>query len=294
MSTPATTVKRAAVLAFVERVLAPEPAVRGMIVVGSVAAGTARPDSDVDAVVLLDPYDAYIVPAESIWRSSDGSFRSIFADVPDRDEDLQLDLTRLDLAVWRNPEHAWPEPLVAELSAGWWAHRPDPCAAALVERRCAYPEELRRRRLDEALVQLDQILDGDGPARCWETLGPLVAHDRLLAAWETLLSALFGLNRRWRPWRSREMTALLALPWMPDGFADLVAAALAPQGEGMAAYAARTEALRALYRDLVAHLVACGDYAGDPVGEAFIRSHDEPGRAWNMDEWNEMRRRQCP
>jgi hypothetical protein len=21
-------------------------------------------------------------------------------------------------------------------------------------------------------------------------------------------------------------------------------------------------------------------------GEAFIRSHDEPGRAWNMDEWN--------
>jgi hypothetical protein len=22
------------------------------------------------------------------------------------------------------------------------------------------------------------------------------------------------------------------------------------------------------------------------IGEAFIRSHDEPGRAWNMAEWN--------
>ncbi|KPV42324.1 hypothetical protein AN477_18695 [Alicyclobacillus ferrooxydans] len=31
-----------------------------------------------------------------------------------------------------------------------------------------------------------------------------------------------------------------------------------------------------------------GTYGKDPVSEAFIRSHDEPGRAWNMQEW--MRR----
>ena len=26
------------------------------------------------------------------------------------------------------------------------------------------------------------------------------------------------------------------------------------------------------------------------IGEAFIRSHEEPGRAWNMDEWNAQHR----
>jgi hypothetical protein len=27
-------------------------------------------------------------------------------------------------------------------------------------------------------------------------------------------------------------------------------------------------------------------YGDDPVSEAFIRSNEEPGRAWNMEDWN--------
>jgi hypothetical protein len=37
---------------------------------------------------------------------------------------------------------------------------------------------------------------------------------------------------------------------------------------------------------LIDRLVADGEYGDDVIGEAFIRSHNEPGRAWNMDEWN--------
>jgi len=42
-------------------------------------------------------------------------------------------------------------------------------------------------------------------------------------------------------------------------------------------------------RDLMTfmdRLRADGEYGEDPVAEAFIRGHDEPGRAWNMEEWN--------
>jgi predicted nucleotidyltransferase len=71
--------------------------VQGVLVVGSVAAGTARNDSDIDAVVFFDPLDLYIVPAESIWREADGSFHSIFVDDTDIQENgLQVDLKRLN------------------------------------------------------------------------------------------------------------------------------------------------------------------------------------------------------
>ena len=54
-------------MTFVERELAPEMAVRGVVVTGSVASGLARPDSDIDAIVFLDPFDWYVIPAESCW-----------------------------------------------------------------------------------------------------------------------------------------------------------------------------------------------------------------------------------
>ena len=79
--TPATLQKRRDLTAFVQRVLAPEPAVQAVIAVGSVVIGRARPDSDIDVILFLDPYDAYIVPAEFIWCPADGSFHSIFEDV---------------------------------------------------------------------------------------------------------------------------------------------------------------------------------------------------------------------
>ena len=46
------------------------------------------------------------------------------------------------------------------------------------------------------------------------------------------------------------------------------------------------DALCALFQDLTNRLVADGEYGDDVIGEAFIRNHDEPGWAWNMDQWN--------
>jgi hypothetical protein len=140
--------------------------------------------------------------------------------------------------------------------------------------------------LDEAIVWLDQHLSGDGPQRRWDSVGPLIAHDWLQAAYDYLVHALFAYNRRWRPWRNREMSSLLALSWLPQGFADQVLSVLNAPSSGHVGYLARANALRGLFEDLISHLIADGEYGEDAIGEAFIRSHDEPGRAWNMEEWN--------
>ncbi len=76
--TPATEVKRNQLLHFIRVKMKSESAVKGVVAVGSIGAGTAHDDSDIDAVVLLDPYDLYVVPAEAIWREVDGTFHSIF------------------------------------------------------------------------------------------------------------------------------------------------------------------------------------------------------------------------
>lgn len=283
--TPATLQKRRELTAFVERVLAPEPAVQAVVAIGSVANGRARPDSDIDAILFLDPFDAYIVPAEFTWRPAGSSFHSIFEELGAEDA-MQFDFYRLDLAQWDNPAYEWPEGRRAELAAGWMAFDRLGRVGALIAARTAYTDEVRLARLDEAITWLDQHLSGDGPQRNWKSLGPVIAHDRLQAAYEYLVQGLFAYNRCWRSWRNRQASALLALPWLPEGFADRVLPALNAPSLDEAGYQARVEALRGLFEDLVARLVAEGLYGSDPVGEAFIRSHDEPGRAWNMDEWN--------
>jgi len=100
------------------------------------------------------------------------------------------------------------------------------------------------------------------------------------------VQVLFAYNRRWRPWRDREMSSLLTLPWLPEGFGDRILGASCVWSLDYAGYLARTESLRSLFEDIIGHLMSEGEYGNDVVGEAFVRSHEEPGRAWNMDEWN--------
>jgi predicted nucleotidyltransferase len=285
--TPATLRKRQELGAFIERLLAPEPAVQAVIAIGSVANGRAQPNSDIDALLFLDPYDEYIVPAESKWRPTDSSFHSIFEHVEDA---IQLDFHRLDLTQWADPAYEWPEERRAELAAGWLAFDRSGRVRELIAERTAYTDEVRLARLDEAILWLDQHLSDDRPRRNWESLGPAIAHDRLQAAYEYLVQGLFAYNRHWRPWRNRQASALLALPWLPERFADRILPALNAPSLDEAGYQARAEALRGLVEDLVARLVADGVYGPNPTSEAFIRGHDEPGRAWNMDAWNRRHR----
>lgn len=102
--TPATEQKRHDLLYAIECLLAPEPAVQGVVGVGSIATGHARPGSDIDALVFMDPLDPYIVPAESIWCPWNDTFHSIFdEDARVQNEGIQLDFKLCNLRQWHDP-----------------------------------------------------------------------------------------------------------------------------------------------------------------------------------------------
>jgi hypothetical protein len=284
LATSATAKKRQDLMVFIERELVPEPAVQAVIGIGSIASGLARPDSDIDAIIFLDPFDWYIVPAEFKWWPSDNSFHSIFS--PGLEEYMQFDFARFDLTQWADSSFKWPEERCAELHEGWLAFDRSGHVAELIETRTTYADAIRKAKLDEAITGLDQLLSEDRPQSRWASLSSVIAHDRLQAAYEYLVQALFAYNHRWRPWRSREMSSLLALPWLPEGFANRVLGASSTSSLDEAGYLSRVDSLRGLFQDLTNRLVTDGEYGDDVISEAFIRSHNEPGRAWNMDEWN--------
>jgi len=283
MASPATIQKQKDLMVFISRELAHEPAIQAVIGIGSIASGLARPDSDIDAIIFLDPFDWYIVPAEFKWRAVDGSFHSIFKHI---EGCMQFDFARFDLTQWKDPTYKWPEERCAELQQGWLAFDRYGQVETLIKSRITYSKEMRIAKLDEALVWMDQHLTNDGPQKRWDSLGPVIAHDRMQAAYEYLVQALFAYNHRWRPWRNREMSSLLALPWLPEGFADRIPGASCTPSLDHVGYLCRVGSLRSLFQDLINRLVMDGEYGEDAVGEAFIRMHNEPGRAWNMDEWN--------
>jgi hypothetical protein len=277
--------KRNELLTFIQQEVMDEPAVQAIIAVGSITTGLARPDSDIDAVVFLDPFDSYAIPAEFQWRPVDGSFYRIFVEIEGA---IQFDFKRLDLAEWSQPAFEWPEPLRAELSAGWLAFDRPGTINALIAERTAFTDVIRQAHLDEALLQLDQLLAGDKVRRSWETLGPIIAHDRLNAAYDQLVQALFAYNRRWRPWRSREISSLLQLPWLPEQFTGQVLIALNAPSLDHDGFITRVSVLTRFFEKLIARLISDGLYGQDAIGEAFIRQHNEPGRSWNIEEWTRI------
>ncbi|MFN8493358.1 MAG: nucleotidyltransferase domain-containing protein [Caldilineaceae bacterium] len=288
MNPSVTEQKRQALLNFIQSNLAPEPAVQAVIGIGSIATGRMRPGSDIDALIFLAPFDLYIVPAEFIWLPHDDSFHSIFSKEPGVQEaGIQFDFTRIDWQEWSKPSFVWSEGRRVELAEGWIAFDRDGAVGQLIAAQTDYTENIRTQRLDEALVWLGQHLKWDDPQELWQSLGPTIAHDRLHAAYTYLVQALFAYNRRWQPWRNREMSYLLNLPWLPKEFAQRVLIALNAPGHDYASYHAQFLMLRTLFDEILAQLVHDGCYASDdPISEAFMRRAEEPGRAWNMVEWN--------
>lgn len=281
-----TTTRREQFTDYIHHELVHINAVRAVIAIGSIALDTTTPDSDIDAIVFLEPFEEYAVPAEAIWRKEDNSYHSIF----DKVEGLYIDCLRLDLSEWRNPEFEWYEPRKAELATGWIAYDRNGAVTRLIEERTRFTDSLRRERLDDTLIWLDAHL-GDGiPEQKWETLGAIVAHDRLNGAYAKLVRGIFALNRRWVPWRNRQMSALLKLDWLPDDFELLVMKALYATTADYKGYLSRVSALRRLTRTFIDYLKSEGLYGDDPVNEAFLRANDESGRAWNIAEWEREHR----
>jgi len=288
MITPSTEAKREQFKGFIQQVLAPEEAVKAVVGIGSLASGHMRPDSDLDAIVFLDPFDLYIVPAEAIWQSGDDTFYSIF-DTAHQDNGLQVEFARLPYQQWASVDFEWPEERRAELSKGWVAYDPLGEATRLIAQKTAYDEDLRLHRLDEAVVWLDALLSTGTPEKTWQKMGRLIAHDRLQAAYRNLVRGLFAYNRHWLVWRNREMSYLLNLEWLPDNFEGRLETAVTPPHATYEGYMARTTALRGLYADFLTQIVANGDYSHAPIDQAFMRLHEEPGRSWNIAEWNKFR-----
>lgn len=265
MVTPSTQSKRDQLVEFVDRMLVKQHAVRAVIAIGSIGAGTAHEASDIDIAIFLDPVDLYLVPAEAIWRPSDDTFHSIFTEDADlQSVGIQLDFQRFDLQRWREPDHEWPEPIRAELAAGWATFDRDGEVSRLIAAHAAYDDQHRLTQLDDAITWLDQHLDEAEVQQRWRTLGPVVAHDRLQSAYGYLVQGLFAYNRRWRPWRNREMTALLALPWLPARFQETVFEAAIAQGHDKTAYLARASTLRRLLAQLVGQLRESGGLRSRP------------------------------
>lgn len=288
--TPITVQKRQQLLELIDRLLKPRATIEAVIGIGSIALGTMRQDSDIDAIVLFDRFDPYIVPAEFVWMPADNSFHSIFSRDPQvQAHGWQFDLVRRQFDEWSSPSRLWLDGERAELSECWVAFDRHEQVSPLIKAFTHFGEPLRQARLDEALIWLDQHLKWAGaPQEIWDSLGPIVAQDRLHAAYDYLAQALFAYNRRWRPWRNREMSYLLRLPWLPDHFQEEILSALNAPSHDYSGYVTRFQALEHLFTELLARLIQDGDYGEeDPVGEAFVRSNDEPGRAWNMNEWNQ-------
>lgn len=276
--------KRADLANYIKREVIDEPAVQGIVVIGSVAKGIARANSDVDAFVFLDPYDLYAVPAEAKWNPETGRYHGIMSHV---EEPVQLDFKRVDLAAWSEPAHVWPDSIRAELSEGWVAFDRFGRISPLIESKTFYSDAERQTKVDEAVSLLNWLLSEALTGRPYDTLGATAAHYRLHSTFDYLIQAIFAINRRWRTLRSRELSDLVALPWLPSNFeADLFLAMNAPSSD-KDGYHRRALILHRFFEAVVAKCQEERLYNDNPLDEAFIRQHDELGRDWNMVEWEQ-------
>ena len=128
MLNQATRQKREQLNAFIDLKLKPEAAVQAVIGVGSIAFGTMRPDSDIDAVIFWDTIDYYVVPSEFVWIPEANTFHSIFE--PDMPQShIQFDFHHYDLNEWTNPNFAWSQGQCAAFTESWLAYDRDGEAA---------------------------------------------------------------------------------------------------------------------------------------------------------------------
>jgi hypothetical protein len=279
------TTKKRQLTRLINGVLRPSPSVVGVLCVGSVAIGSPRVDSDIDALVFLDPFALSVVPGEFAWSPRDGSFRSIFAE--DRPDDaIQFDLTRLAFRTCCSARYRWQEGRLHELSAGWIAYDPRGAIAELVRCKTRYTDRDRLPRLDQSLLQLEQLLKWTDARIPWHYQGERTAQDRLNAAYEYLVEALFALNRQWRPWRSRQTKPLLSLGWLPKGFANSFTSVCTTPCSGFEGYKDRYYRLQGALGEMVREISRDPKYQPEPISAAFVRTHRQLGYASNMERWN--------
>jgi hypothetical protein len=160
----------------------------------------------------------------------------------------------------------------------------------LLDKRTEYDDKTRKQRIDEFILAFDYIIAEKKYEETWDRYGSLAAISRLDVVLDSLIGALFAYNRKWRFFKDREIEFLLRLPWLPKEFDRRVLQAITVTDMSRDGYLKKAAAIEGMSKEIINKLTIESFYGEDPAAEAFIRSHSEPGRAWNMKEWNEKRK----
>lgn len=276
---------------FVHRKLEPWPQFRGALVVGSVAHGEARPDSDVDCVLVFDPLDEAIVPAELVLVPATDSYHTIFEVEATEVGGVQIDAKRMALDELRHQE--WPEGFRHDLAHALVLADRQGAIAEILRSRLAYPDEVRMERLRDHLGWAEYFVE-EWRLLAWiERGGIAAAHDQLTAAFEALIQLLHAYNREWLPWRSRWLMSAQRLAWLPGAFSRRAQAITSEIAATRESLLARRQAIASLLEEIEERLHADGLVANSD--EAFIAAHPGLGYAHNFDAWTAAHAKiQCP
>lgn len=257
------------------------------LVVGSVAHGEERSDSDVDCVLVFDRLDEAIVPAEFVWVPATDSYHTIFEVEASDVGGIQIDAKRVALDDFRRQE--WPESFKHELAHAFVLYDQHKTVAEIVMERVAYPESLRLSRIRDHLGWAAYY------AEEWRLLGRLSrggiegAHDQLTAAFEELIQLLHAYNREWLPWRYRWMVSAQRLAWLPDDYRQRAGKITSRMDPNLESVLQRRSEIRSMLDDTRDRVQSEGLLAGPD--DAFIAAHPELGYAHTFDTWREAHRK---
>lgn len=271
----------AAMRQFVQRKLEGWPEFVALAIVGSVAHGEARPDSDIDCIMVFDTLDEAIVPAEFVWVPATDTFHTIFEVEASDLGDVQIDAKRFALDDFRRQE--WPEGIRHELAHAVMLFDRNQTVREIISERVAYPEAVRLSRIGDHLGRAEYYLE-EWRVLAWIDRGGIAgAHDQLTAAFDEVIQLLHACNREWLPWRYRWMASTQRLSWLPDDYQNRAAGITTSVSADKASVLQRRNELGSVLEEIRDRLHAEGLLV-DP-DEAFIAAHPGLGYAHNFEAW---------
>jgi len=268
---------------FVHRKLEVWPELVAALIVGSVAHGEARPDSDVDCILVFDEISEAIVPAEFVWVPATDSYHTIFEVEASDVGGIQIDAKRVALDDFRHQE--WPEGYKHELAHALVLYDRHRSVEALLKERIAYSDSLRSSRIRDHLGRAAYYLEE------WRLLGWIErggiesAHDQLTAAFEELIQLLHAYNRKWLPWRPRWMVSTQRLSWLPDNYPQSAVEITSRISANKESLLKRRSEISSLLDNTLEKFQSEGLLADPDL--AFIAAHPGLGYAYNFDAWRE-------
>jgi hypothetical protein len=268
---------------FVERKLEVWPAFRAALVVGSVAHGEARTDSDVDCILVFSPLDERIVPAEFVWVPATDTFHTIFEVDAAAVGGVQIDARRVALEEWRDQE--WEDGHRHELAHAIIVSDRDGLVGSLLAQKLQYPDAVRLSRVQAHYERARYFTEEWRLQRWIERGGIAAAHDQLTAAFAEIIRLLHAYNREWLPWRYRRMVSAQKLAWLPERFAQRTTAITSQLAPTEASLQERHGLVAGLLGEIAARLQADALLA-DP-GAAFRATHPQLGYAHTMERWRQ-------